>query len=132
MEKQPIDQSYPQNPNHDLPPPYYPNLDKEHGNQGGQGPPAFEAPPHQVSPAVVQIVQVMNLGPRSTRMHCPHCGADVETRVKFNPGRMTHLAAIILCLLCWPCVCVPYCIDDCMDADHDCPNCDRHIGTYRR
>jgi lipopolysaccharide-induced tumor necrosis factor-alpha factor len=128
------DGAYPRLPE-DLPPPYYPETGSSHQQPQGMPQPdvGFKAPaPQQPNPQVVQLVQIMNLGPRSTRMLCPHCGADVETRIKYNPGRMTHLVALILCLVCWPCVCVPYCIDDCMDAEHDCPNCDRHIGTYKR
>jgi len=128
MEKGPIDQTYPK-PEHgqpDMPPPYYPNQPQQ------QHPVGFVQQPQMASPQVVQMVQIMNLGPQSTRMPCPHCGADVETRVKHNPGRMTHIAALILCLVFWPCVCLPYCIDDCMDAEHECPNCNKFIGSYRR
>jgi len=105
------------------PPAYYPSLPPSDPSY------ANPQPPQQV----VQIVQMPNLGSESTRMTCPHCGAQISTRVKYSSGTMTHVAALLLCLFgCWPCVCVPYCVDSCMDADHECPNCDKFIGHYKR
>jgi lipopolysaccharide-induced tumor necrosis factor-alpha factor len=102
--------------------------------QGGynQPPPPYFPPPISTQPIGIQVVHVQTLGSQSARMMCPHCGADIQTRVKYHPGILTHVAAVLLCLVCIPCLIIPYCMDDCMDAQHDCPNCDRHIGIHRK
>jgi len=79
---------------------------------------------HQHMPPVVQVVQFSNLRSRSTRL--------VSTRVSYRTGRFTHLAALVLCLICCPCGIVPYCLEECQDAEHYCPNCQQFIGIYRR
>ncbi|CAG7820294.1 unnamed protein product [Allacma fusca] len=79
------------------------------------------------------VVAPISLTGQPQRMNCPHCHADVLTEVKYKDGRMTHIWALVLCLVgCWCCCCIPYCIDDLKDVDHECPNCQRHIGTYKR
>jgi hypothetical protein len=45
----------------------------------------------------VQVIQVTQLRGETTRMTCPHCKAEISTRVKYQPGRMTHIVALILC-----------------------------------
>jgi len=89
------------------------------------------APTH--TQTVIRVIQTPNLGPETTRMTCPFCQADVSTRVEYQPSGMTHVAAALLCLFgFWCCVCIPYCTDSCMDAQHACPNCHKFLGQYRR
>jgi len=105
-------------------------------NFGPSPPQGFGPSPHQQQQVpVVQVVQIHSSGLRgeSTRITCPSCRADINTRVRYETGRMTHIAALLLCLIgCWPCACIPYCTEGCMDAEHECPNCNTYIGGYRR
>ncbi|EDS42499.1 conserved hypothetical protein [Culex quinquefasciatus] len=71
------------------------------------------------------------VGPDSTTLICPSCRAQIRTRVDHNSTTKTHIIAILLFVFCcWPCVCVPYCMDSCKNADHYCPNCNAFIGTH--
>ncbi|XP_049865433.1 lipopolysaccharide-induced tumor necrosis factor-alpha factor homolog [Pectinophora gossypiella] len=77
-------------------------------------------------------VTVVAVGPQPSTLVCPSCRATVQTRVDRKATTKTHIIALVLCLfLCWPCVCVPYCMDSCRNADHYCPNCNSYIGTYQ-
>ncbi|XP_034110351.1 cell death-inducing p53-target protein 1-like [Drosophila nasuta] len=111
-------QPYPSGPTQ---PPLYPPMP--------QPPPA--QPPQTV---IIQTTTTSNLTPIGsgpTRIRCPSCHADVVTTVKSTPSGRTHCWALILCLfVCWPCVCLPYCMDSCQNADHSCPNCGSYIGTF--
>ncbi|XP_037926371.1 lipopolysaccharide-induced tumor necrosis factor-alpha factor homolog isoform X3 [Hermetia illucens] len=81
-------------------------------------------------PAAVQ--QSIPVGPEPVRCVCPSCGAQIISKMKYEPTTKTHLIALLLCCcICWPCVCLPYCMDSCQNANHYCPNCDAFIGTYQ-
>ncbi|XP_023172731.1 lipopolysaccharide-induced tumor necrosis factor-alpha factor homolog [Drosophila hydei] len=95
--------------------------------------PPMPQPPQQ-STVIIQTTTTSNLvpiGSGPTRIRCPSCQAEVVTTVKSTPSGRTHCWALILCLfICWPCVCLPYCMDSCQNANHYCPNCSSYIGTY--
>jgi len=101
---------------------------------------SYPPPPMGFHPTVQQpmthtniVILPLEMGGESRRMTCPHCQAEISTTVIYKDGRMTHIAALILCLFgCYCCCCIPYCMDSCKDAEHECPNCHRHLGTYRR
>ncbi|XP_059611210.1 lipopolysaccharide-induced tumor necrosis factor-alpha factor homolog [Phlebotomus argentipes] len=79
------------------------------------------------------IVTSPAVGPSSTGIVCPSCRLSVMTNVRTESTTRTHVIAILLCVfLCWPCVCVPYCMDSCKNANHYCPNCGSFIGTYQK
>lgn len=42
-------------------------------------------------------------------------------------GEITNLIPL---LSCWPCVCIPCCMDSCLNHNHYCPSCDAYLGTY--
>lgn len=48
----------------------------------------------QPTPSTV-IVAVAPPGPTPFRLQCPHCRADVTTRVHHESGTMTHILAIV-------------------------------------
>ncbi|XP_055854589.1 lipopolysaccharide-induced tumor necrosis factor-alpha factor homolog isoform X2 [Episyrphus balteatus] len=103
------------------------------GQQGGYNPNLTQQPA-----CVVITQQPIVAGPyvpiaqSPSRLNCPNCHADVLTNVKYEPNTQTHLIALCLCLfVCWPCVCLPYCMDSCQNANHYCPNCNAFIGTYQ-
>jgi hypothetical protein len=66
------------------------------------------------------------------RIICQYCGYEVVTSVDTRASTGTHCMALLLCFVgLWPCCLFPYCIDDCQDTVHICPNCHREVG-YRR
>ena len=44
-------------------------------------------------------------GPDPKVITCPSCGKLVTTRIDYESSSKTHLMAVILCLLIWPCFC---------------------------
>ncbi|XP_004927940.4 lipopolysaccharide-induced tumor necrosis factor-alpha factor homolog isoform X5 [Bombyx mori] len=108
-----------------------------------QNPPPYNYQPQQVPyanvpivPVVapqqfVTVVQARPMGPEPSSLTCPSCTAVIVTRVQHDASSKTHLFALILCLIgCWPCACIPYCMESCQNATHYCPNCNAYIGTY--
>ncbi|KAL0883744.1 hypothetical protein ABMA27_015849 [Loxostege sticticalis] len=72
------------------------------------------------------------IGSKPAVLTCPDCRMDIVTRVESVPSVRTHLLALCLCVFVfWPCTCLPYCIGSCNNAEHFCPNCHNHIGTYK-
>ncbi|KAJ8724905.1 hypothetical protein PYW07_015863 [Mythimna separata] len=84
----------------------------------------------QTSPAYVPVVVTAMMGPKPASVTCRSCNQQIVTRVETKPSTKTHLFALLLCFVFWPCVCLPYCIDSCQNADHYCPNCNAYIGSY--
>jgi lipopolysaccharide-induced tumor necrosis factor-alpha factor len=97
----------------------------------------------------VIITQSTTMGPRPAALTCPKCQAQIITETTHNPGLMAWLIAGVLCFFgyvsldeCEPicCVCsfgcgcclIPFCIDDCQDVEHRCPNCKSFLGQYKR
>ncbi|XP_073845555.1 lipopolysaccharide-induced tumor necrosis factor-alpha factor homolog isoform X2 [Musca autumnalis] len=97
-------------------------------------PPYQQPPPPVQQPHTVIIenrTQLVGLGNQATRMQCPECHAEIMTAVDHTANSKTHCWALVLfCFLCWPCVCVPYCMDSCQTANHSCPNCNAYIGSF--
>lgn len=96
-----------------------------HGGQGAQG--AQNAQQKQIN----YVQHPVAFGPETTKVICPSCGKKVETIIKYQAGKWTHLYAVLLscgfiCCLC----CIPYCKKSCKNANHYCPNCDAYIGRY--
>ncbi|KAM8711265.1 hypothetical protein ACLKA7_000411 [Drosophila subpalustris] len=118
-------QGYPGGPTQ---PPLYPPMPQPQP----QPQPYGQAPPQHT--VIIQTTTTSNLTPIGsgpTRIRCPSCHAEVVTTVKSTPSGRTHCWALILCLfICWPCVCLPYCMDSCQNADHYCPSCSAYIGTF--
>ncbi|CAA9997533.1 unnamed protein product [Nesidiocoris tenuis] len=80
-------------------------------------------------PPMPQVIHT-SFGPEPQPLVCPHCQSQVTTRVNVQPTTKTHLAALIICLLCFPCFFVPYCCDSCQSTNHYCPRCNVFLGTY--
>ncbi|XP_013108759.1 lipopolysaccharide-induced tumor necrosis factor-alpha factor homolog [Stomoxys calcitrans] len=98
-------------------------------------PQPYNPPPHQQPTVIIQTTttrpNLVAIGNQPTRMQCPSCHADIVTTVKHSANSRTHCWAFVLCLfICWPCMCVPYCMDSCQTANHSCPNCNAYIGAY--
>ncbi|XP_046978561.1 lipopolysaccharide-induced tumor necrosis factor-alpha factor homolog [Vanessa cardui] len=93
---------------------------------------------HPQTTTIIQGTTVMpafiisgNLGPKSTPYFCNKCNQQIVTVVKKKSSMRTHVCAGLLCFfLCWPCVCLPYCMESCKRTEHYCPKCDAFIGRY--
>ncbi|KAI4493254.1 hypothetical protein M0802_009542 [Mischocyttarus mexicanus] len=89
-------------------------------------------PPYAGGPSPqpnVIIVSNEAYGSEPRVMRCPHCGQNISTRVDTEANTKTHLFALLLCLVgCWPCVCIPYCMDTCLVKKHYCPSCGVFLG----
>ncbi|XP_015509319.2 lipopolysaccharide-induced tumor necrosis factor-alpha factor homolog isoform X1 [Neodiprion pinetum] len=111
--------------------PIFPStMDKNQMPPPGFMPPPAYGPPPQAQPSVM-IVQAPALGPESVSMTCPHCRANISTRVEQSSSTKTHIIALLLCIFgCWPCAPCPYCIDSCLSKKHYCPGCNAYIGEY--
>ena len=73
------------------------------------------------------------LGTNPTHIHCSQCGAQVLSKTTPKAGLLTWLIAGALFLVgCWPCCCIPCCLEDCQDFEHFCPQCNNYLGTYKR
>lgn len=115
---------------------YYETTPPPIGFNGQQQPPSYSVAvgPQQYQPTApttapnVIIVHQAALGPESQRMTCPHCRADIATRVQNESNSKTHLFALLCCVFgCIPCAIFPYCIDSCLVKKHFCPACNAYL-----
>jgi len=53
-----------------------------------------------------------------------------NTKHVIGTGAWT-IGLALFCCGCWPCACIPCCMQDCMDVQHNCPNCGAECGTNR-
>uniref|UniRef100_A0A1B6CGL0 LITAF domain-containing protein n=1 Tax=Clastoptera arizonana TaxID=38151 RepID=A0A1B6CGL0_9HEMI len=79
-----------------------------------------------------RVIYMPSYGPDPQIICCPSCHARVKTRVEHKPNTTTHLMAVLLLILFWPCALYPYCTDSCQDAHHYCPNCGSFLGAYHQ
>ncbi|XP_039746283.1 lipopolysaccharide-induced tumor necrosis factor-alpha factor homolog [Pararge aegeria] len=85
----------------------------------------------QGATVIPAVIVTNNMAPGPTPYVCRSCNQQIVTRVERIPSMRTHLCAVLLCLIgFWPCVCVPYCVDSCNNAEHYCPNCSAYVGSY--
>ena len=69
-----------------------------------------------------------NLGRNSTGLQCQHCGKETVTSVKDMVGVTTVVAVIVLALLFWPLLWVPFCVPSCKKTSHYCG----HVGCRKK
>ena len=67
--------------------------------------------------------------PYASQFSCLHCKKSSTSVLQSETGRGTWLACfIIFCFGCYPCCLCPFCIDNCKDKIHSCPNCGNVVG----
>ncbi|EFN65892.1 hypothetical protein EAG_09195 [Camponotus floridanus] len=89
----------------------------------------YPQPPPQPQTLSQSNVIITRFGSQSQHLTCPHCHANISTRVETESNMKTHLMAVFLCALgLWCCVPCPYCMDDCLAKKHYCPSCDIYLG----
>ena len=79
-------------------------------------------------------VQPLHLGPGSVMCVCPACHATITTTTVYEAGGLCWLVCLLLCIFGFVlgCCLIPFCINDCKDVVHKCPNCNALIGKYTR
>lgn len=88
--------------------------------------------PNQSAPISASI---RRWGDYPTKMTCVHCNQVGTTYLRYEPGVLTYLSCFgIVCVAGFFCCCclIPFCVDDCKDAYHHCPNCKRVVGKHER
>lgn len=87
----------------------------------------------QQAPSTI-VTTIVPLGPQTTHMICPHCHHEIDTATKTTPSKMAWIASLVICLIgCnLGCCLIPFCMDDCMNTDHNCPNCKAYLGQHAR
>ncbi|VDN03024.1 unnamed protein product [Thelazia callipaeda] len=85
-------------------------------------------------PQIPVIVGVPIFGPHSCTMTCPSCNKSILTETRDHAGIFAFIICGILLLFgCWfGCCLIPFCIKDCLDVDHTCPNCKVLLGSYKK
>ncbi|KAK2147508.1 hypothetical protein LSH36_549g01080 [Paralvinella palmiformis] len=125
---------YPQAP----PPGSYPQASAPVYPQGGPSP---GYPPGQGQPGSVIITQptvvttiVQQFKDIPVQTNCPSCHAEIITSIEFETGTLTWLLCVIICLVGCDlgCCFIPFCVDQCKDVVHRCPNCQHIVSRWSR
>lgn len=94
-------------------------------------PPPTGYPQPNVATTFIPVMVPQQMGPNPASVVCQYCNKQMTTRVEMKTATKTHLFALLLCVIgCWPCACIPYCMDSCMNTEHYCSNCNAYIGSY--
>ncbi|KAG5274071.1 hypothetical protein AALO_G00158850 [Alosa alosa] len=84
-------------------------------------------------PAPVVLVVQPSLTDVPGRIECPHCKSHIVTETRHVNGVLTwFLCGGLFMIFCWPCSCIPLCVDSCKDVEHICPECHLVVHRYRR
>jgi len=84
-------------------------------------------------PQPVVVAMAVRFSEQPQVMDCPFCQARISTRTEKMSGNLTYLACFGLFLFgCWPCCCIPFCLDSMLDVVHKCPNCSSVLGKYQK
>ncbi|VIO87312.1 Uncharacterized protein BM_BM9194 [Brugia malayi] len=84
--------------------------------------------------AIPIIVGVPVFGPHSCAMTCPSCNKAIVTETHTHAGLLSFtICGILLLFGCWlGCCLIPFCVKDCLDVNHTCPNCKILLGSYKK
>jgi len=117
------------------PPQMYPGLPSKEGGAYPLSPPTAYPPPQHQAARVVTQVQYVNAPSFSYRpftMNCPHCQAHITTKTQSEPSVVAWIVGGLLCVFgCWPCACIPCCVDSMQQVTHSCPSCQNFLGRYK-
>lgn len=69
---------------------------------------------------IILVITGSPFGPDPAVLSCPSCRQQIVTRIDYESTTKTHLMAGLICLLFWPCFCLPYMVDSCKSANHYC------------
>lgn len=128
-------QSYPPQPVY--PPVAYPQAEHSQAGLLPASQPPSQAPfPAQViapgqavfQPVTAPLQQIWTTSPQTAT--CPYCQATGQTTVRYEPGAVTWVSCMGICLLGgWAgCCLIPFCIQPLQDCIHMCSACGRPLG----
>ncbi|CAF0730625.1 unnamed protein product [Adineta steineri] len=94
----------------------------------------------QVLPQPVYVTQPVYVGAplgilasHPMQCTCPHCRLQIVTRTESKIGLLTWLLCCgLLFFGLWPCAFIPFCVDECKDTVHYCPNCSAVLGVGKK
>ncbi|XP_050424147.1 lipopolysaccharide-induced tumor necrosis factor-alpha factor homolog [Adelges cooleyi] len=93
-------------------------------------PPPYPVPQHEAQSSVI-FVQNPIVGPKSTRLICPNCRADVFTRTTESATAKAWMCSFLMFLTgLFCCSCIPLCMESFQKVDHHCPSCGAYVGSY--
>lgn len=80
------------------------------------------------------VTYVLGFGPHPKQTVCPSCNQEVVSETRPAVGLLTWLlvGAMVMVGCGFGCCLIPCCVAECQDVEHWCPNCRRHMGTYKR
>uniref|UniRef100_A0A5K3ERC1 LITAF domain-containing protein n=1 Tax=Mesocestoides corti TaxID=53468 RepID=A0A5K3ERC1_MESCO len=82
----------------------------------------------------VVIQQPAALSSNPQQIFCPTCNRPVVTKTVHENGTLTWLSCCLIFFLGGPFLCclIPFCCRPCKDVKHQCPDCRRVLGVYKR
>ncbi|XP_050444997.1 lipopolysaccharide-induced tumor necrosis factor-alpha factor-like [Cataglyphis hispanica] len=105
-------------------------------------PPSYPPPPLPQQPNIITTSQ--GFGSHSQHLICPHCHANISTRVETEANAGAYLIGIFFCIcICIAFICMhathnvsppdsschPYSCDCCLETKHYCPECGSYLGS---
>lgn len=99
-------------------------------NFGQQG---MQSPPQMVVTVMPQqnfevVVPSVPQGRQPQNFFCPVCQKTKTSHVMHKMGGGSWLYVGVCLVVCFPAACFPFCVNDCKDAVHTCPECHREVG----
>ncbi|XP_038067651.1 calcium-binding protein P-like [Patiria miniata] len=83
-------------------------------------------------PAVTTVIQ-QSFREFPVQCQCPNCHNQVTSQVTYVTGTLAWLLCLIMFFFgLWICCFIPFCIDSCQDAIHNCPVCKYQLATFNR
>eukprot|EP00826_Nyctotherus_ovalis_P055833 TRINITY_DN7459_c0_g1_i4.p3 TRINITY_DN7459_c0_g1~~TRINITY_DN7459_c0_g1_i4.p3 ORF type:complete len:129 (-),score=15.16 TRINITY_DN7459_c0_g1_i4:561-947(-) len=81
-------------------------------------------------PQEARIV-IIKFGRTPTAAMCPDCGFRGLTRVHHEARSDTGIIMCVLCIVFWPAMFIPLCVESCKTTVHHCGNCNRTLGIVK-
>lgn len=82
---------------------------------------------------VNQSLITINFGESPARCFCPTCHQHIITATENEAGTHTWAMCCLICFFCGilPGL-IPFCVPDCQDVRHTCPNCKKTVAVFER
>ncbi|KAA0192487.1 Lipopolysaccharide-induced tumor necrosis factor-alpha factor [Fasciolopsis buskii] len=85
-------------------------------------------------PVLTEPEELLDLGSMPSLTYCEHCHEKAITEVSYHTGRITWVVCGVVALMggILGCCLIPFCVNNCKDVVHRCPQCTEIIGVHRR
>uniref|UniRef100_A0A0N5CFU6 LITAF domain-containing protein n=1 Tax=Strongyloides papillosus TaxID=174720 RepID=A0A0N5CFU6_STREA len=129
-----------------MPPTFGDTPNSQPYNQQFPPPPNISSnPPNQQQPTATSgagappiVLRLAKFGPLPIETDCQFCNAHIVTKTHNVTGSLPYIVATVLFILgfffIFPffCICLPFCVDMFLDTIHECPNCHKEVGRFKR